>query len=86
LGNWHKIYRRRCPGSAHTNVYGLIGDAKSSPPEEAVTPGLEDDSEHEAKLDRRHRCHAASWPVADCALVTAMYAMVRTRSPSADDC
>lgn len=33
---------------------------------------LTSDANCKAKLDRRHRCHFASWPVADRALVTAM--------------
>ncbi|WP_041492433.1 hypothetical protein [Burkholderia lata] len=47
---------------------------------------LTSDANCKAKLDRRHRCHSASWPVADRALVTAMYAMVADTKPAPEDC
>ncbi|HIH2747565.1 hypothetical protein L3V59_36005 [Burkholderia aenigmatica] len=47
---------------------------------------LTSDANCKAKLARRHRCHSVSWPVADRALVTAMYAIARTRTLSPEDC
>ncbi|WP_423378756.1 hypothetical protein [Burkholderia sp. LMG 32019] len=46
---------------------------------------MEDNPEHEAMLDLRHRRHTASWPAVDRALVSAMFAMVQTASPPAED-
>ncbi|QUO23818.1 hypothetical protein KEH57_09460 [Burkholderia cenocepacia] len=84
LVNAHQIYHSRRIEPSHTNAYRIIDTDNPAPVDPAVVP-LEDDPEHEAKLDRRHRRHTPSWPAADQTLVTAMFAMVQTTSAPADD-
>lgn len=84
LVNAGKIYHSHSIEPSHKNVYRLAAVFPPTSGAAFISPANDTGAEREAVLNRRHRRHTASWPAADPTLTTAMFALVRTHSPSCE--